>query len=484
MPPPSLPVELFHEILQSLTDDLYTLSQCALVCRTLRYTVQRHLFSEITVHRFPHRNKSPLSGCRPVARGRFQVGQEEETRCSWLLSPAHSHLLSHVRHLKLQCYPPPLQNTKSDQYYHQPDPFFESVLELLPVETLNKITIMRRYRDDPLSDTMAIVTRVLKRCQSLTELCVEDRRIPAAYLAAVAGSIRVLRVSGTEFFEDELDEIGIVKSWPKLESLVFPVRLLPECLVWMIMGSSGFDDGSVFPRLRNLFLGDECKEVEIVNEVLEMCKSTLRSFVYTPFYHSELIRNSQRLCVESSLDFSSYPNPCLNQNGTVMEFNAPSSLRTLAINCPVMLKPASHIYPNPFSYLIHTFRRLSRSQSSSKLEVIHVRFLTTEQIEKLDALFPGGFPIDLCFHEFDQLLSNPVQFPRLKKVYLTVGRHYLRLFRDHETLPMLNSNGVLRLVYEEVSARRFWLCHTPSMALEEKESVDDFLWDGRLCKFV
>jgi len=90
----------------------------------------------------------------------------------------------------------------------------------------------------------------------------------------------------------------------------------------------------------------------------------------------------------------------------------------------------------------------------------------------------------MCFHEFDNLLSNPVRFPRLKKVYLTVGRHYLKLFRDHETLPMLNSNGVLRLVYEEVSARRFWLCHTLSLALEEKESVDDFLWDGRLCKFV
>jgi len=50
---------------------------------------------------------------------------------------------------------------------------------------------------------MAIVTKVLKRCHSLTELCVEDRRIPAAYLAAVADSIRVLRMSGTEFFEDE-----------------------------------------------------------------------------------------------------------------------------------------------------------------------------------------------------------------------------------------------------------------------------------------
>jgi len=98
-----------------------------------------------------------------------------------------------------------------------------------------------------------------------------------------------LRMSGTEFFEDEMDGIGIVKSWPKLESLAFPVRLLPECLVWMAVGSSGFDHGSVFPRLKNLFLGDECKEVEIVNEVLEMCKSTLRSFVYTPFYHSKLI---------------------------------------------------------------------------------------------------------------------------------------------------------------------------------------------------
>lgn len=286
MSPPPLPVELFHEILQGLADDLDTLTQCALVCRTLRYIVQRHLFAEITVHRFPQRIKSSLSGCHPVS---CTGVQEKETRCSWLLSPAHSHLLSHVRHLKLQCYPPPSKNTKSDHHYLQPDPLFESVLELLPVEILNKITIMRRYRDDPLSDTMAIVTRVLKRCQSLTELCVEDRRIPAAYLAAVANSIRVLRVSGTEFFEDEMDGIGIVRSWPKLESLAFPVRLLPECLVWMAVGSNGFDNGSVFPRLKNLFLGDECKEVEIVNEVLEMCKSTLRSFVYTPFYHSKLI---------------------------------------------------------------------------------------------------------------------------------------------------------------------------------------------------
>lgn len=303
MSPPLLPVELFHEILQGLADDLGTLTQCALVCRTLRYIVQRHLFAEITVHRFPQRIKSSLSGCRPVACTGFQ---EAETRCSWLLSPAHSHLLSHVRHLKLQCYPPPCKNTKSDQHYLKPDPLFESVLDLLPVETLNKITIMRRYRDDPLSDTMAIVTRVLKRCQSLTELCVEDRRIPAAYLAAVANSIRVLRMSGTEFLDDEMDEIGIVRSWPKLESLAFPVRLLPECLVWMAVGSSGFDNGSVFPRLKNLFLGDECKEVEIVNEVLEMCKSTLRSFVYTPFYHSKLIRNIMILnaCVLNLLQIS------------------------------------------------------------------------------------------------------------------------------------------------------------------------------------
>ncbi|KAF5352745.1 hypothetical protein D9756_006245 [Leucocoprinus leucothites] len=489
MPSPPLPVELYHVILQSLVDDLYTLKQCALACGTLRYIVQQHLFSEMTIHRFPQRRRvgsssssssssagssSPDSSCRASPA----IDEEEETRCSWLLNPAHSHLLSHVRHLRLQCYPLPCANVKSSstppsQYYQQPDPSFVSVLELLPAENLNKITILRRNRDDPLSDTEAVVTKLLKRSHLLTELCIEDRRVPAAYLAAVAGSIKVLRVNGNEFVEDEAvgeGGEGFVRSWPRLESLVFPGRLLPECLVWMIMGGSGVDGGCVFPRLRNLYVGDECRDVEVVNEVLEICKSTLRSFVYTPFCYN----------------FSSYPNPCFNQNGSVIEFNTPSTLRTLAINCPVMLKPASRNYPNPFGYLSHTLRRLSRSQPCTKLEVIHVRFLTTEQVEKLDALFPGGFPIDMCFREFDKLLSNPVRFPKLRKVYLTVGRHYLDLFRDPETLPMLNMKEMLGLVYEEISARRFWLWSRASSGVVdgEMESVETLLWDGRVCEFV
>ncbi|KAJ3572144.1 hypothetical protein NP233_g3271 [Leucocoprinus birnbaumii] len=477
-----LRLELFHEILQNLVDDLHTLKQCALACGTLRYIVQQHLFSELTIHRFPLRiqrvGSSPpspaASGSVLIHRGSSPMTIEEageETRCSWLANPAHSHLLSHVRHLKLQCYPPPFANSSralSNQYSQQPDPSFLSVLELLPAENLNKITILRRYRDDPLSDTEGILTRLLRRSLGLVELCYEDRRVSAAHLAAVSKSIRVLRVNGTEFVENDdvgEDGVGFVRSWPRLESLVFPARLLPECLGWMVVGGSGVAGERVFPRLKNLYVGDECRDVEVVNEVLEMCKSTLRSFVYTPFCYN----------------FSSHPNTCINQNGTVIEFNTPSTLRTLAINCPVMLKPASRNYPNPFGYLSHTLRRLSRSQPCTKLEILHVKFLTTEQVEKLDALFPGGFPIDLCFHEFDKLLSNTTRFPKLRKVYLTVGRHYLSLFRDPGTLPLLNERGMLGIVYEEVSARRFWLCSTRKGGME---SVENLLWDGRVCEFV
>lgn len=159
----------------------------------------------------------------------------------------------------------------------------------------------------------------------------------------------------------------------------------------------------------------------------------------------------------------------------MIEFTVPPTLRTLAIKCPVMLKPASRTYPNPFGWLNHTFRRLS--QRSCSLEVIHIKFLTTDQIEKLDAIFPGGFPIDLCFHEFDNLLSNKARFPGLKKVYLTVGKHYLSLFADPKTLPNLNERGLLGIIYEEVSKKRFW-------AFDTKTHVENLPWDGRSYSFV
>lgn len=148
----------------------------------------------------------------------------------------------------------------------------------------------------------------------------------------------------------------------------------------------------------------------------------------------------------------------------------------LAINCPIMLKPASRTYPNPFGWLNLTFRRLSCAQPCF-LEVVHIKFLTTSQIEKLDALFPGGFPIDVCFHEFDNLLSNRTRFPFLKKVYLTVGRHYLSLFADPKTLPLLSERGVLGIIYEEVSVgRRFW-------DYGSKTGVKDLPWDGKTYSF-
>ncbi|KXN85995.1 hypothetical protein AN958_10605 [Leucoagaricus sp. SymC.cos] len=451
---PPLPVELFHEILKSLRDDLHTLKQCALACSTLRYIVQQHLFSEMTISRFCLRRwEGPVPGGLSLVDNRVDnLWEEEETRCSWLLKPEHSHLLAHVRHLKLQCYPGP--TPQSSIWGHQlPDPSFLSVLDLIPAENLDKVTIMRRYRDDPLSDTESVVTRLLKRCNVLSALYVEDRRVSAAHLIAVAGSIKVLRVFGTEFVEDPGDVVGADTGF----------------VTWMIVGGSGSGtEGGVFPRLKNIFLGDECRDVEVVNEVLEMCKPTLRSFVYTPFCYN----------------FSSYPNPCLNQNGAVIEFTVPSSIRILAINCPVMLKPASRTYPSPLEWLTHTLRRLSRNQPCSRLEIIHIKFLTTEQIERLDALFPGGFPIDLCFREFDKLLSNKARFPKLKKVYLTVGRHYLKLFRDPETLPLLKLRGLLGLVYEEVSSKRFWLCAGPGVGVGGMESVQNLPWDGRACEFM
>lgn len=148
----------------------------------------------------------------------------------------------------------------------------------------------------------------------------------------------------------------------------------------------------------------------------------------------------------------------------------------LAINCPIMLKPASRTYPNPFGWLNHTFRQLSRQQPCS-LEVVHIKFLTTGPIEMLDALFPNGFPIDLCFAEFDRLLSNKTRFPRLRKVYLTVGRHYLNLFADPETLPRLNERGLLGIIYEEVLKRRFREFWT-------MKNVDNLPWDGKRYSFV
>jgi hypothetical protein len=298
MSSPPLPVELFHEILRSLREDLVTLKQCALACSTLRYIIQQHLFSDVTLHRFSQRGRRGLSGDSSGQISReLSIDEEDETRCAWLLRPAHSHLLSHIRHLRLQCYPPPNPFPRQKSTNHQstnsiqPDPSFLSVLDLLPVENLTKITILRRYRDDPRSDTQCVVTRLLKRCEVLTELCLEDRRVPAAYLAAAAGSVKVLRVHGTEFVED-VEEGGnaqFVSSWPKLESLVFPGKLLPECLAWMVMGGSGVDGVCVFPRLKNIFVGDECRDVEVVNEVLEMCKGTLRSLVYTPYCYSKKI---------------------------------------------------------------------------------------------------------------------------------------------------------------------------------------------------
>jgi hypothetical protein len=352
-----------------------------------------------------------------------------------------------------------------------------------------------------LTDTERIVTRLLRRCTALLELSLEDRRVPTSYLSAVAGSIKVLRVLGTEFVEDAGDaEAGgvddsFVNSWPRLEALVFPGRLLHGCLSWMVVGGVGAE--SVFPQLKTLFVGDECKDVEIVNQVLVMCKSTLRSFVYTPFCYSKLnpwaFISRFRIhiviyikcfiqSVTPPIDFSSYPNPCFNQKGTTIEFTTPPTLRTLAINCPVMLKPASQNYPNPFGWLNYTFHKLSRDQPCS-LEIIHIKFLTTELIEKLDALFPGGFPIDIYFHEFDRLLSNKSRFPKLKKVYLTVGRHYLRLLGDPETLPALNMRGLVGLVFEEVSKRRYWLCPGPTGS-GEMESLENIPWDGRVCELV
>lgn len=131
---------------------------------------------------------------------------------------------------------------------------------------------------------------LLGRCTALEEFNLEDRRVPASYLGACAGSVRVLRVHGTEFVEDEPGGCGGVVStrWPKLEALVFPLRLLPECLLWMVMGiTSEGVGGVVFPRLKHLFVGDEVKDVEIVNQVLDMCKPTLRTLVYTPYGYSE-----------------------------------------------------------------------------------------------------------------------------------------------------------------------------------------------------
>jgi hypothetical protein len=134
-----------------------------------------------------------------------------------------------------------------------------------------------------------------------------------------------------------------------------------------------------------------------------------------------------------------------------------------------MLKPASGTYPNLFVWLTRTFRQMSRQSCS--LEEVHIKFLTTVQIERLDALFPGGFPIDPCFHEFDDLLSDETRFPALKKVYLTVGRHYLDLFAYTRTLPILNRRGLLGIIYEEISTKQFWAYNTRTL-------VNDLPWDG------
>lgn len=322
---PVLPVELFHEVLYNLRDDLSTLKQCALVCRTLRYIVQQHLFSELILHRFPQPRRN-----EPGREGE----EEEETLSSYLLKPAHSHLLSHIRQLTLQCYPPAGHQRQSSSSSttaattttvitttHTPtttatvppptltlDPSFLSVLNLLPAHNLHKITLLRRYRDDPSPDTETIVRGLLQRSTSLEELNIEDRRVPASYLMACAASIRVVKVHGTEFVEDVSGEGGLllqtcggvpqppVMQWPRLESLVFPSRLLSECLLWMSMGlstsgSSGSDGGAVvvFPRLKHLLIGDEVRYVDVVNGVLDMCKSTLQSLVYTPYGYCKQI---------------------------------------------------------------------------------------------------------------------------------------------------------------------------------------------------
>lgn len=136
---------------------------------------------------------------------------------------------------------------------------------------------------------------MLWRSPALEELNFEDRRLLASYLTACSPYIRILRIHGTEFVEDEGG--GLVNSWPRLESLMFPLRLLPDCLLWMVMGGRG-ESTSVFPRLKDLFVGDESKEVEVVNEVLDMCKSTLRSFVYTPYCYSKSCTLSYSACIE------------------------------------------------------------------------------------------------------------------------------------------------------------------------------------------
>lgn len=159
----------------------------------------------------------------------------------------------------------------------------------------------------------------------------------------------------------------------------------------------------------------------------------------------------------------------------MIEYTVPPTLRTLAIKCPVMLKPASGTYPNSFGWLIHTFRQLSRQ--SCYLEELHIKFLTTPQIERLDALFPGGFPVDSCFHEFDRLLSDETRFPALKKVYLTVGRHYLNLFAHPGTLPNLNKMGLVGVIYEEISTKQFWAYNTKTL-------LHDLPWDGWSYSFV
>jgi hypothetical protein len=265
---PLLPVELCHEIVLNLCNDLAALKQCALVCATLRYIVQQHLFAEITLYRFP---------AAPPDRGVHgkQENAHAETRCSWLLNPAHAHLLSHVRHLRLQCFPP--------QGHSKPDLYFTSVLEQIPAHNLKNITILRRYRDNPLSDTENIIRAVLRRSTALEELNLDDRVVLASYLKICSPRIRTLRVHGTEFADDEA---GLVDSWPKLKSLIFPQKLLSECLLWMVMGRTG-EGHSVLPLLKLLFVGDESKEIEVVNKVLDMCKPSLRSFVYTPYCYSK-----------------------------------------------------------------------------------------------------------------------------------------------------------------------------------------------------
>ncbi len=166
-----------------------------------------------------------------------------------------------------------------------------------------------------------------------------------------------------------------------------------------------------------------------------------------------------------------------------MELDIPPTLRMLSINCPIMLKPASRTYPNPFGWLNHTFRQLTHHlEPGCSLEIIHIRFLTTPQIENLDALFPGGFPIDSCFHEFDHLLSDRALFPLLRKVYVTVGKHYLKLFGAKETLPLLNEKKMLGIIYEEVlggRSRRFWDVGSGMVG-----PVKDLPWDGRTFVYV